>query len=137
MPDLKARLAANIAGAELLGPRRTDLLAGLAGMPDGDRLCHGDFHPWNVLGPLDRPVVIDWLDAGCGPPAADACRSWVLMRPLLAEAADAYVAAYAAAAGIAPGAIAAWLPYVAAARLAEGVESASLLRMVAGEDGFA
>src|SRR5215475_12266456 len=32
-------------------------------MPDGDRLCHGDFHPLNILGNTLDPMIIDWLDA--------------------------------------------------------------------------
>ena len=66
MPNLKARLAANIAGAELLGPRRTDLLAGLDEMPDGDRLCHGDFHPGTSSGRSTAPSS----STGSTPPAA-------------------------------------------------------------------
>ena len=43
---LNVRLATNIAATKLLDERRKqDLLAGIAEMPDGDRLCHGDFHP--------------------------------------------------------------------------------------------
>ncbi|HYZ24193.1 MAG TPA: aminoglycoside phosphotransferase family protein [Rhodopila sp.] len=43
---LKTRLAANIRQAPRLSEaRRGALLAELAAMPDGDRLCHGDFHP--------------------------------------------------------------------------------------------
>jgi Phosphotransferase enzyme family len=34
-----------------------------ANMPDDDRLCHGDFHPLNVLGEASQPFVIDWPDA--------------------------------------------------------------------------
>src|SRR5262249_7580818 len=49
-PGLKPRLVANIgAAAQLSEQRRSELLAALAGMPDGDRLCHGDFHPLNIL----------------------------------------------------------------------------------------
>ena len=49
-------------------------------LPAGDRLCHGDFHPANVLVGDDGPVVIDWLDAGVGPPAADVARTNLLLR---------------------------------------------------------
>jgi Ser/Thr protein kinase RdoA (MazF antagonist) len=74
--SLKVRLAARIARAKLLGePRKQLLLGRLADMPEGDRLCHGDFHPINVLGDASRPVVIDWPDASRGDPAADVCRS--------------------------------------------------------------
>jgi hypothetical protein len=48
---LKSGLATRIAGTGRLDePLKQILLDRLAGMPDGDRLCHGDFHPVNVLG---------------------------------------------------------------------------------------
>ena len=62
--DLRVRLADNIAGTKLLDARRKrDLLDGIADMPDNDRLCHGDFHPMNILGEASAPVIIDWPDA--------------------------------------------------------------------------
>ncbi|WP_308495210.1 hypothetical protein [Micromonospora purpureochromogenes] len=33
----------------------------LDGLPDGDRLCHDDFHPGNVLLAVDWTAVIDWV----------------------------------------------------------------------------
>jgi aminoglycoside phosphotransferase (APT) family kinase protein len=40
-------------------------------MPDGDRLCHGDFRLINVSGQVLDLVVIDWPNACRGDPAAD------------------------------------------------------------------
>lgn len=118
----KRKLAANIDRAPMLGTARTRrLLDALAALPEGDRLCHGDFHPYNILGVLERPTVIDWLDATCGDPAADACRSFVLMGRAAPAFAAAYIEAYARATDVAMTAIEAWLPVVAAARLAENV----------------
>jgi aminoglycoside phosphotransferase (APT) family kinase protein len=122
LASLKARLAANIRQATMLGEmRQNDLLDRLAARPEGDRLCHGDFHPWNILGPLGREVLVDWLDASRGDPAADVCRSYVLISPSSPELASAYVDAYAELSGGSRDRILAWLPFVAAARLAEGV----------------
>ena len=59
--------------------------------PDGDRLCHGDFHPMNILGDVSQPVIIDWPDARRGDPAADVCRSYLLMRSHAAEIAAIYL----------------------------------------------
>jgi aminoglycoside phosphotransferase (APT) family kinase protein len=137
LASLKAKLAANIASVTNLHEAvRASLLQRLAGLPDGDRLCHGDFHPGNVAGPIGRATILDWLDASRGDPAADVCRSYVLIKPMSAELAAAYVEAYAAAGGMKREAILKWLPVVAAARLAEGVasEADGLMRM-AGADG--
>ena len=130
--SLKTRLAANIGRAAMPDEAlRRRLLDGLAALPEGDRLCHGDFHPWNILGAPGREVVVDWLDACAGDPAADVCRSYVLIRPVAPDLADAYVEAYSAASGGNRNRVLAWLPFVAAARLAEGVpaETEALLAM--------
>lgn len=135
--SLKSRLANNIARATPLNEaRRRELLEALAALPDGDRLCHGDFHPWNILGEPGKTVVIDWLDACRGSPAADVCRSFVLMRPAMPQLAAIYLEACTEAIGEGRDAILAWLPVVAAARLAEGVpaEAAGLLAMAMGGD---
>lgn len=49
-------------------------------LPDGDRLCHGDLHPDNMLMRDGAPVAIDWSKAAIGPPAADAARTAMLIQ---------------------------------------------------------
>ncbi len=133
---LKSRLVANIARAPQLDPKLAQkLLTGLAQMPEGDRLCHGDFHPWNIMGPPGATMIVDWPDCMSGSPAADVCRTFVLLVAPVPELAHDYVVRYSEAGGIDCDEILAWLPYVAAARLAENVpnEEEGLLRM-AGAD---
>jgi hypothetical protein len=120
--SLKSRLATNIAGTEVLDePRKQILLGRLVDMPEGDRLCHGDFHPINVLGQNSLPMVIDWPDACCGDPAADVCRSYLLLRLHAQDMAEPYFDAYCNITSMPRASILDWLPYVAAARLAEDV----------------
>lgn len=120
--SLEARLSSNIGKAPGLGDaERKRLLAALLARPTGDRLCHGDFHPWNILGPPRQAMVVDWLDACFGPAEADICRSYVLMQPHVPELAEAYLSACEARGLAARGDVLAWSPIVAAARLAEGV----------------
>ena len=135
LPSLKARLANRIGRAPRLDAvLQQDLLEGLSALPDGDRLCHGDFHPFNIIGLPGQTMVIDWLDASTGHPAADICRSFVILMRAVPELAENYVDRYAALSGIAKADILAWLPFVAAARLTEGIaeEEAALLRFAAG-----
>jgi Phosphotransferase enzyme family len=138
LPALKSRLESAIRSTPLLpAAQRVQLLSVLAGLPDGMSLCHGDFHPWNILGSTKSATMIDWLDASRGDPAADVCRSYVLMRKTGPQLAEAYVDAYAQGNPRTVAVIMAWLPVVAAARLSEGVidEEDDLLRMTALEGG--
>jgi len=117
-PALRSRLRANIERAPTLGAaRQRRLLERLEALPDGKQLCHGDFHPWNIIGSPGAATVVDWLDATRGNPDADVCRSYVLMRHPAPAFADAYLAAFAERRPE----ILAFLPVIAAARLAENV----------------
>ena len=79
LPSLKQRLAAKLAAdSPLAANRRRHLQIMLDGLPDGDALCHGDFHWENVIVGPSRRVAIDWSDASRGDPLCDVARSWVL-----------------------------------------------------------
>lgn len=116
----KSVLAATIRRVNILnGEQQSALLAGLSALPDGDRLCHGDYHPFNILGTPGDEMLIDWPDANQGSPATDVCRSYVLMKAVMPELASDYVDAYVSASGVSRNEIFAWLPFVAAARLVD------------------
>lgn len=121
LAPLKVRLARKIGATELTDPVKRTLRDRLSRLPDGDRVLHGDFHPYNILGTLEDAVVVDWPDATCGPPAADVCRSWLLLQTVSAEIAEDYLATYLAASPLDRAAVFAWLPVLAAARLTENV----------------
>jgi aminoglycoside phosphotransferase (APT) family kinase protein len=119
---LKIWLATNIDRVMVLdAAQKQILLNGLRDMPDNDRLCHGDFHPMNVLGEASQPIVIDWPNACRGDPAADVCRSYLLLRLHVDEIAKPYLDAYCRVANVRRETVLGWLPHVAAARLAEDV----------------
>lgn len=45
-------------------------------LPEGNMLCHNDFHPGNILyNDAKEMIVIDWSDASCGDPFADVART--------------------------------------------------------------
>lgn len=58
---------------------RNRLLERLASLPDGKQICHGDFHPANVLVSKQGDMVIDWIDASRGNPLADAARVTIIL----------------------------------------------------------
>ncbi|MFN4210158.1 MAG: phosphotransferase family protein [Devosia sp.] len=124
LPRLRDRLRGAIARAgQLSADEIKGTLQLLAGLLDGDRLCHGDFHPFNVMGTAEAPMIIDWLDATQGAPEADACRSYLLLLHTVPDVAATYLDAYVRLSGRPREAILAWLPVLAAARLVEQVPS--------------
>lgn len=87
LPDQATGLRARLEqSAELTAAERQAALAALAALPTGDRLCHGDLHPGNVLIGPAGPVLIDWMDASRGAPAADMARTLLLCDGSIATA---------------------------------------------------
>ena len=72
--------ARHSSGTTALGGQKQRLLDRLAGLPAGDAICHGDYHPDNVLVTPRGLVVIDWLTASAGNPVADLARTTLLFR---------------------------------------------------------
>jgi aminoglycoside phosphotransferase (APT) family kinase protein len=71
-PSLIERARHNISASGLLDPELKDrLLAKLDTFTEGDQVCHGDFHPENILITPKGPVVIDWEGCMRGNPSAD------------------------------------------------------------------
>ncbi len=71
-PSLRERLRRNLTQASLLGePRRGALLSLLDRLPDGDTLCHGDFHLENILLSENGPVIVDWEGSMHANPTGD------------------------------------------------------------------
>jgi aminoglycoside phosphotransferase (APT) family kinase protein len=50
---------------------RIKALKCLEQLPRDDKLCHGDFHPGNVMVTQTSPMIIDWVTATQGNPLAD------------------------------------------------------------------
>ena len=130
---MKQRLANHISHAPQLRPERRDaLITGLQAMPDGDQLCHFDFHPMNVLGDVNSPVVIDWADACRGAASADGCRSHTLLEIHAEVFAAPYLERYCRASQCSAAELLAWRPYVLAAKLIETpAEAPRLLTLLA------
>jgi aminoglycoside phosphotransferase (APT) family kinase protein len=118
-------------------------------LPDGDALCHGDFHPANILLAGDEPVIIDWSNATQGDPHADVARTLLIFRigepPQRSGIAiralarfgrrlllSAYLRGYRAGGSLDAALVERWVPVRAADRLADGIteERPALLRII-------
>jgi uncharacterized protein (TIGR02172 family) len=132
-PSLVERARNNISRTSLFSPEMKErLMAMLATLPEGDRICHGDFHPENILLADRGPVVIDWEGSMRGDPSADVAvtrmflrifstfgtggRGWVL-RQYLQAFERVYLAEYRRVAEIPVQDQTAWIAVVTAMRL--------------------
>ena len=134
LPSTHRRLRQKIRDASPLPENlRTAALDALEAMPGGDRLCHNDFHPGNILLGSEGPVIIDWMDASIGSPLADVARTTIMLLGSAATEAPMYLrmgihilhAIYLRHYfQLRPGGYdeyRRWLPIVAAGRLIEGI----------------
>jgi aminoglycoside phosphotransferase (APT) family kinase protein len=79
LPSLRDRITARIQASDSPAADKQAARDRLADLPDGTALCHGDYHPGNVLVTPRGPVLIDWGSASCGDPIGDvACTSWLM-----------------------------------------------------------
>jgi len=64
---------------KLPGDLRERVLHLLDSMPEGNQLCHGDFHPGNIILSQRGPIIIDWMTATRGVPSGDVARSAIIL----------------------------------------------------------
>jgi Ser/Thr protein kinase RdoA (MazF antagonist) len=150
LTDLKDALRGAIAESSAIPDRaRPRVLSVLDSLSPGDRLCHGDFHPGNIILTADGPVIIDFPNAVAGDPVADFARTTILLeagevppdtglwgriltrigRKLMLLA---YRTGYRAAASVDADTLARWRVVIVAHRLTERIpeERVRLLRML-------
>jgi thiamine kinase-like enzyme len=51
----------------------------LSTLPEGNVICHYDFHPGNIILSPNGPIIIDWMNALIGHQAADVARSSMML----------------------------------------------------------
>lgn len=135
IPLQRDKLERRIGAASALTAHVRERLIELqASLSDGRALCHGDFHPGNILVSASRAVAIDWIDASLGDPLADVARTRLLFETGMRRLQDSdqrrraglfaktYLETYASEDPVVLNIIQRWLPIVAAARLAEGID---------------
>jgi len=66
--------------APLSDAQKSEIARRAAALPDDDCVCHGDFHPDNILLTPAGPRVIDWNNANSGNPMADIAWTSLILR---------------------------------------------------------
>jgi len=148
LPSQRRQIEEKIRAAEVLSEDgRKAALKTLHRLPDGVAVCHGDFHPDNILMSPRGPVIIDWVDATKGNPHADIARTILLIQqgelPPGKEDAEhilslrgllikAYLRLYSQIRSVSLEQIEAWRLPIAAVRLSERIpeEESRLLSIV-------
>lgn len=138
LPSQKEYLERSIRAApRLTDEARAAALETLERLPEGNAVCHGDFHPENILLSPNGPIVIDWIIATSGNPIADVARTSMILRlgsipsgspgKLLITIARRmfhghYMKQYTALTGVTLEQVREWELPIVAARLNEGIE---------------
>ena len=148
LPSYKDRLHYDIHNsAHLSEDIKSKALARLKALPDRTNICHGDFHPANVLMTEHGPVVIDWMTASTGSPWADVARTSLILgigakgagkqvSPILRTAINlyhrTYLARYRALKPDLEEELDRWMPAIATGRLSENItpEREALIKIV-------
>jgi len=148
LPSYKDRLGYDIRNSPHLDAEfRDKALRRLSLLPDGTNVCHGDYHPGNVLITSHGPVVIDWMTASAGSRWTDVARTSLILNigakgagkqvsPILRTAIKlydrTYLHRYHALQPDAKHEMADWMPVIAAGRLNENIvpEREALIRIV-------
>ena len=150
LPSYKDRLNHDIRRTSHLSQDlRNKALAMLDILPNGQNVCHGDYHPGNVIITKNGSIVIDWMTASMGSPWADAARTSLILSigakaagkqvsPIIRIAIklyhQTYLNRYRALKPDTENELNRWMPVIAAARLNEDIirERGALIKIVEG-----
>ncbi|MGI5838695.1 MAG: phosphotransferase family protein [bacterium] len=161
LPAQRDKLSQSIAGTGSLTREEKDgVFRYLERLPTGMSLCHGDFHPDNILLSNQGMIAVDWTNAASGNALGDVARTCLMLEsPYLPPGASpvlvllgkalrrllcrAYRIEYEMVASVTAADIVAWMVPMAAARLGEELPGEEIwlrnlvtsgLRRMAGKD---
>ena len=81
LPSQREWIGGGIDAADLTLAEKQQARHHLSVLPDGESLCHGDFHPDNIIFTARGPVIIDWGAATRGHRLGDvACTSRLIQK---------------------------------------------------------
>lgn len=80
LPSQKERFETRMKSAsKLLGGKTKRILEYIDSLPDGQSVCHGDFHFNNIIVSENGLVPVDWTNAYRGNPLGDVARTCLMM----------------------------------------------------------
>lgn len=121
LEPMSEKLHRQIQSAHILDQRyKTHLLKKLDAMTFEKRLCHGDFHPFNLILSVNDITIIDWVDSSAGDVRADVYRTYLLFSQFSMKLANMYLLLYCEKTGMSKDEIFQWASIIAGARLSEG-----------------
>jgi aminoglycoside phosphotransferase (APT) family kinase protein len=148
LPGGRELLTGLLRAAPRLGDEvKARLLGKLDRLPDQETICHGDYHPDNILMTRRGPIVIDWMSVTRGHPLADVAGTSLLFRVIdvpstvgrltrgLIEVLrrvflSLYLRRYFGSSPHPRGQVDEWIPVMAAAYLGQGLTSREEARLI-------
>ncbi len=137
----KEKLENNILHIEQLSVNKKErIIQYLRNLPEGQCVCHGDFHPDNIMQTQRGSLVIDWSTVASGNPLSDVARTCLILKspylpPEMSKATvtliklakkqflASYLKQYIKLSKVKKKDIDVWILPQAAARLREGIKS--------------
>jgi len=149
LPAQIDRLSLMIGRADLIESRKSAIIEHLKKIATKHNICHGDFHPGNVIRSADGLCTIDWMNCYSGNAEGDALRTYLMLaspylpgdftplnklfilmfKKLLARV---YLKEYMRVSGIRKKDLRPWMPVIIAVRLSDRVpgEEAWLMKLL-------
>ncbi|KKI91094.1 aminoglycoside phosphotransferase [Bacillus sp. SA1-12] len=131
LESMSEKLHRQIQSVHNLNKKQKDaLLKRLQSFVDEPKLCHGDFHPFNLIMSKEKVDIIDWVDSSSGDIRADVYRTYLLFSQNSVKLAEMYLHIYCKNTGLSRSEIFQWAPIIAGARLSENVSSENKKRLM-------
>ena len=79
--SVKEKLKEDLSGVDVLSDEKKEVLRKyLMQLPEGNELCHFDFHPGNIMISDKKAIFIDWMTACRGDSCADVARTCIMLQ---------------------------------------------------------
>ncbi|WP_439876191.1 aminoglycoside phosphotransferase family protein [Bacillus mycoides] len=125
--SMRERLERQIKSVHKLDEKQKEnILNNLHSIKFEPRLCHGDFHPFNLIMSNNNVKIIDWVDASSGDIRADVFRTYLLYSQSSVELAEMYLHIYCRNTGLSRDEIFQWASIIIAARISENVTATNI-----------